>query len=44
MEENPTLLRLKELETLEKVAEKIGNLTVYNGLDGVLKNLVPKLS
>lgn len=44
MEENPTLLRLKELETLEKVTEKIGNLTVYNGLDGVLKNLVPKLS
>jgi regulator of protease activity HflC (stomatin/prohibitin superfamily) len=44
MEENPTLLRLKELETLEKVTEKIGTLTVYNGLDGVLKNLVPKLS
>jgi regulator of protease activity HflC (stomatin/prohibitin superfamily) len=44
MEENPTLLRLKELETLEKVTEKIGTLTVYNGLDGVLKTLVPKLS
>jgi len=44
MEENPTLLRLKELETLEKVTEKIGTLTVYDGLDGVLKNLVPKLS
>ena len=24
MEENPTLLRLKELETLEKVTEKVG--------------------
>jgi regulator of protease activity HflC (stomatin/prohibitin superfamily) len=44
MEENPTLLRLKELETLEKVTEKIGNLTVYDGLEGVLKNLVPRLS
>ena len=44
MEENPTLLRLKELETLEKVTEKIGNLTVYDGLEGVLKNMVPKLA
>jgi len=44
MEENPTLLRLKELETLEKVTEKIGNLTVYDGLEGVLKNMVPRLS
>ncbi len=43
MEENPTLLRLKELETLEKVTEKIGNLTVYDGLEGVLKNMVPRL-
>ena len=44
MEENPTLLRLKELETLEKVTEKIGNLTVYDGLEGVLKNMVPGLT
>ncbi len=41
MEENPTLLRLKELETLEKVTEKVGSLTVYSGLEGVLKNMVP---
>jgi regulator of protease activity HflC (stomatin/prohibitin superfamily) len=41
MEENPTLLRLKELETLEKVTEKVGSLTVYDGLEGVLKNMVP---
>jgi regulator of protease activity HflC (stomatin/prohibitin superfamily) len=41
MEENPTLLRLKELETLEKVTEKVGSLTVYGGLEGVLKNMVP---
>jgi regulator of protease activity HflC (stomatin/prohibitin superfamily) len=44
MEENPTLLRLKELETLEKVTEKVGSLTVYNGLEGVLKNMVPGLT
>ena len=44
MEENPTLLRLKELETLEKVTEKVGSLTVYGGLEGVLKNMVPGLS
>jgi regulator of protease activity HflC (stomatin/prohibitin superfamily) len=40
MDENPTLLRLKELETLEKVVEKIGQLTVYGGLEGVLKDVV----
>jgi len=44
MEENPTLLRLKELETLEKVTEKVGSLTVYDGLEGVLKNMVPRLA
>lgn len=40
MDENPTLLRLKELETLEKVTEKIDKLTVYGGLDGVLNDVV----
>ena len=40
MDENPTLLRLKELETLEKVTEKIDKLTVFCGLDGVLKDVV----
>jgi hypothetical protein len=35
MDENPTLLRLKELETLEKVREKVDKLTVFGGLDGV---------
>jgi regulator of protease activity HflC (stomatin/prohibitin superfamily) len=40
MDENPTLLRLKELETLEKVTEKIDKLTVYGGLEGVLKDVV----
>lgn len=40
MDENPTLLRLKELETLEKVTEKVDKLTVFGGLEGVLKDVV----
>jgi len=40
MEDNPTALRLKELETLEKVTEKVGNISVFGGLDGVLDQLV----
>jgi regulator of protease activity HflC (stomatin/prohibitin superfamily) len=40
LEDSPVLLRLKELETLEKVTEKIDKLTVFGGLDGVLKQLV----
>lgn len=40
MDENPTLMRLKELETLEKVTEKIDKLTVFGGLEGVLKDVV----
>lgn len=40
MEDNPTALRLKELETLEKVTEKIDKISVYGGLEGLLKELV----
>ena len=40
MEESPALMRLKELETLEKVTEKIDKLTVFGGLDGVLSQLI----
>ncbi len=40
METNAVALRLKELETLEKVTEKIGNISVYGGLDSVLNELV----
>lgn len=40
MEGNPITLRLKELETLEKVTEKIDKISVFGGLDGVLKDLV----
>lgn len=40
MEDNPILLRLKELESLEKVTEKIDKLTVFGGLDGVLQEVI----
>ena len=40
MEDNPVALRLKELETLEKVTEKIDKISVFGGLEGVLQNLV----
>lgn len=44
MEDNPTLLRLKELETLERVTEKIGRIDVHassgEGLNAVLDRLV----
>jgi regulator of protease activity HflC (stomatin/prohibitin superfamily) len=40
IEQSPVLMRLKELEALEKVTEKIDKLTVFGGLDGVLKQLV----
>ena len=40
LEESPVLLRLKELEALEKVTEKIDKLTEFGGLEGVIKDLV----
>jgi regulator of protease activity HflC (stomatin/prohibitin superfamily) len=40
MEDNPVALRLKELETLEKVTEKIDKISVFGRLDGVLKDLI----
>ncbi len=40
MEDNPVALRLKELEALERIIEKVQTLTVTNGLDGVLNDLV----
>lgn len=45
MENNPLLLRMKELETLEKLTEKVGRLDVSttapgHGLDGLINNLV----
>lgn len=40
MENNPVALRLKEMETLERVAERIDKISVYGGLDQVLHGLV----
>lgn len=40
MDENPTLLRLKEIEALEKVVEKVDKISVYDGLNGLLRDTV----
>lgn len=40
METNPTLLRLKEIEALEKVVEKVDKISVFNGLEGLLNGTV----
>lgn len=40
MEDNPVAPRLKELETLERVAERIDKISVFGGLDQVLNGLV----
>ncbi|WP_317932236.1 slipin family protein [Halioxenophilus sp. WMMB6] len=40
MENNPVLLRLKELEALERITTKIDKISVYGGLDSVLHGLV----
>jgi regulator of protease activity HflC (stomatin/prohibitin superfamily) len=44
MEDNPLLLRLKELESLERVVEKVGRIDVHagegKGLDALVNNLV----
>ena len=40
MENNPMLLRLKELEALEQVTQRIDRISVYGGLDGVLNDLI----
>ena len=40
MESNPTLMRLKELDVLENVTTKVDKLTVFGGLDGVIKDTV----
>ena len=40
MENNPTLIRLKELEALERITERIDKISVYGGLDSVLNDMV----
>jgi len=40
MEDNPLLVRLKELETLEKIAEKVEKIQVFGGFDTLLQRMV----
>lgn len=40
MEENPMVLRLKELEALQELAGKVERLTVHNGTNGLINDLV----
>ncbi len=40
MAENPVMLRLKELEALESIAGKVERLTVHNGAEGLMNDLV----
>jgi len=40
MEENPLLVRLKELETLEKIADKVDKITVVGGINALLERTV----
>ncbi|MEL7447158.1 MAG: slipin family protein, partial [Pseudomonadota bacterium] len=43
MADNPTLMRLKELEALERVTEKIGNIDVRTGSGEGLEVLTNRL-
>ena len=43
MENNPLLLRLKELESLEKLTEKVGRIDLHTGEKGGLDALVNRL-
>ena len=43
MEDNPTLLRLKELEALERVTEKVGRIDLYAGAGEGLNAVVDRL-
>lgn len=40
MEDNPVALRLKELEVLERIAEKIEKIQVNGSLDSILTELI----
>ncbi len=40
MEDNPVALRLKELEVLERIAEKIEHINVNGGLESILTDLI----
>lgn len=40
MAENPLLVRLKELESLEKIADKVDKITVVGGMNALLEKTV----
>lgn len=40
MADNPIMLRLKELEALESISSKVDRLTIHNGTEGLLSDLV----
>ena len=40
MADNPVLLRLKELEALQAIADRVDTITVHNGTDGLMSDLV----
>lgn len=40
MAENPVMLRLKELEALEAIAGKVERLTIHNGANGLMNDIV----
>lgn len=40
IEDNPVALRLKELEVLERIAEKIDRIQVNGSLDSILTDLI----
>jgi hypothetical protein len=40
MENNPVALRLKELEVLERIAERIDKIQVNGNLDSILTDLI----
>jgi hypothetical protein len=43
MEENPLLLRLKELESIERLVEKVGRIDLHAGEGAGLDALLTKL-
>ncbi|WP_050928221.1 slipin family protein [Aestuariivita boseongensis] len=40
MADNPVLLRLKELEALQAIADRVDTITVHNGTEGLMTDLV----
>ena len=40
MADNPAMMRLKELEALESISDKVGALTIHSGTKGLMEDLV----